>query len=74
MDIVENKVDKIISLEELSKHNLQDDCWIAIDGIVYDITNYLDEHPGGFKLMLKYAGKDSTINFYQTHDHTDFAK
>ena len=55
-----------ISLEELSNHHKIGDCWTAIDGRVYDITNYIKYHPGGKKILLG-AGKDGTQLFYKYH-------
>lgn len=37
---------KLVTLEELGKHNTSADCWIAIHGNVYDVTAFLPEHPG----------------------------
>lgn len=46
-DISKFKVpEKEFSLEEVAKHNKKDDLWIAVKGIVMDVTNWLDEHPG----------------------------
>lgn len=46
-DISQFKIpDKEFSLEEVAKHNKKDDLWIAVKGIVLDVTNWLDEHPG----------------------------
>ena len=42
---------------------LQDDLWVIIKGKVYDVTSYVDEHPGG-ESILKNAGKDSTVGFH----------
>lgn len=39
--------DKLISTTEVSNHNTPDDCWIVVDNQVWDVTNFLDEHPGG---------------------------
>jgi len=35
-----------ISLEELKRHDQVDDCWMAIRGKVYNVTRYMDYHPG----------------------------
>ncbi|XP_008810951.1 cytochrome b5 [Phoenix dactylifera] len=56
-------ITKLYSMEEASQHNTQDDCWVVIDGKVYDVTNYLDEHPGGDDVLLSAAGRDSTEEF-----------
>ena len=37
---------KVFSLEEVAAHNSAKDCWIAVDGKVYDVTKFLDSHPG----------------------------
>lgn len=36
-----------ISYEELTKHDKIDDSWLAIRGKVYNVTKYMDFHPGG---------------------------
>lgn len=36
-----------VSHDELSKHNTVDDAWLAIRGKVYNVTRYMDFHPGG---------------------------
>ncbi|MFZ5437984.1 MAG: cytochrome b5 domain-containing protein [Patescibacteria group bacterium] len=49
------------SLEEVAQHATAEDCWMAIEGRVYDVTLYIAEqvHPGG-KAMNKGCGKDAT--------------
>jgi cytochrome b involved in lipid metabolism len=58
-----NENDRKISPEELSKHATAKDCWLLIDGIVYDVTKYQDSHPGGCAVMVEHAGQDCTSNF-----------
>jgi nitrate reductase (NAD(P)H) len=63
---------KTFTLADLSKHNKQSDCWIAMNGGVYDATNFLDEHPGGPELIMQHAGKDATQDFSAIHSSSAF--
>ncbi|KAL0408753.1 UNVERIFIED_CONTAM: cytochrome isoform A [Sesamum radiatum] len=56
-------ITKIYTMEEASEHNTKDDCWVVIDGKVYDVSSYLDEHPGGDDVLLRATGKDATDEF-----------
>ncbi|KAL3882533.1 hypothetical protein ACJMK2_028869 [Sinanodonta woodiana] len=56
-----------VSEEELSKHNTIDDAWIALRGKVYNVTAYLDFHPGGDSELMRGAGKDATQLFDEIH-------
>eukprot|EP00326_Haptolina_ericina_P012281 CAMPEP_0181202046 /NCGR_PEP_ID=MMETSP1096-20121128/18629_1 /TAXON_ID=156174 ORGANISM="Chrysochromulina ericina, Strain CCMP281" /NCGR_SAMPLE_ID=MMETSP1096 /ASSEMBLY_ACC=CAM_ASM_000453 /LENGTH=84 /DNA_ID=CAMNT_0023292525 /DNA_START=143 /DNA_END=397 /DNA_ORIENTATION=+ len=56
-------------MEEVAKHDSKTDCWIIVDGLVYDITAFLEEHPGGRRLPAKYAGKDATEVWNEIHGH-----
>mmetsp|Transcript_43529 Transcript_43529/g.109857 ORF Transcript_43529/g.109857 Transcript_43529/m.109857 type:complete len:528 (-) Transcript_43529:14-1597(-) len=58
---------KIFKLSEVEKHNTPEDCWIIIDGNVYDVTKFLKLHPGGFKILAGFGGKDATQAFYDLH-------
>jgi len=53
----------IFTKEEVEKHNRKDDCWIIIDGNVCDVTEFLNDHPGGPDILLEYVGKDATNEF-----------
>jgi len=56
-----------LSGQEVEKHNNKDDCWVIIHGKAYDVTEFLPEHPGGPKIILKYAGKDATETYEPIH-------
>ncbi|KAG6550102.1 hypothetical protein Mapa_008058 [Marchantia paleacea] len=49
--------------EEVSKHNSAESVWLIIKDKIYDVTPYLDEHPGG-ESMLNNAGGENTKGFY----------
>ena len=46
--------------EIVATHNTSSDCWAIIDGKVYDLTKWEDEHPGGKAAILRSCGKDIT--------------
>src|SRR6218665_4142064 len=51
------------SLAEVSEHANLSDCWIVMFDRVYDVTNFIDEHPGGQYIMQESAGRDATMAF-----------
>lgn len=56
-----------VTQEELQKHNTREDCWTCIRGMVYNVTPYMDYHPGGEEELMKAAGIDGTDLFDQVH-------
>ena len=48
---------------QVATHDSEDDLWVVIDGKVYDLTEYVHEHPGGSEAIAKNAGKDVTVGF-----------
>jgi len=58
---------KQISMAEVEKHATEQDCWIVVKDMVYDVTKYLDSHPGGGDSILINGGMDSTEDFEAIH-------
>ncbi|KAI8431958.1 hypothetical protein MSG28_004491 [Choristoneura fumiferana] len=54
---------RIITTAEVKKHNHKDSVWMIIHNDVYDVTNFLDEHPGGEETLLDSAGKEASQDF-----------
>mmetsp|Transcript_62095 Transcript_62095/g.73553 ORF Transcript_62095/g.73553 Transcript_62095/m.73553 type:complete len:133 (-) Transcript_62095:290-688(-) len=56
---------KEYSLEEIKKHSSESDCWLIIGNTmnggpkVYDVTKYLDDHPGGSEVLLDVGGENA---------------
>jgi cytochrome b involved in lipid metabolism len=51
------------TMQEIKQHNNKDSLWTVLNGNVYDLTSYLDYHPGGEKKLLQGAGRDCTSLF-----------
>lgn len=63
---------RTITLKELKRHRSRQDAWLAVNGQVYDVTPYIEYHPGGIDMMLTGAGKVTFLKFfrfYQTNNH-----
>ncbi|CAL1270953.1 unnamed protein product [Larinioides sclopetarius] len=62
---------KTFSLEEIAKHQDKKSVWVLIHGNVYDVTKFLEEHPGGEEVLLDQAGKNATEAFEDIGHSTD---
>ena len=58
---------RAISREELEVHQSEDDVWVAIHGLVYDFTDFAEDHPGGGESIWNVGGMDGTKNFDTVH-------
>ncbi|CAE7942384.1 CYB2 [Symbiodinium necroappetens] len=59
--------DKVLSMEDVAKHNTKEDCWVVLYGKAYDLTKFAKVHPGGAKLITDAAGMDATALFDPIH-------
>ncbi|XP_024519146.1 protein HGH1 homolog isoform X2 [Selaginella moellendorffii] len=57
------RMSKIMAYSELAEHNNRKDCWLLISGKIYDVTKFLEDHPGGDEVILSATGKDATDDF-----------
>lgn len=64
-----------ISRLELSVHNNMQDCWIAYNGKVYNMTSWLPRHPGNAQRILPHCGtyEEFTAAFEKQHGKTKVA-
>ncbi|XP_071345545.1 cytochrome b5 type B isoform X2 [Trachinotus anak] len=62
---------KYFTLEQIRLHNMSNDTWLIIHDKVYDITGFLEEHPGGEEVLLEQGGADATESFEDVGHSTD---
>jgi cytochrome b involved in lipid metabolism len=46
-----------INLSEVESHAAKDDCWLSIEGKVFDVTSWMPKHPGGAAILFRQCGK-----------------
>ncbi|KAI9202811.1 uncharacterized protein BJ171DRAFT_512113 [Polychytrium aggregatum] len=63
------------SLDEVQEHHTAKSLWLIIDDQVYDLTEFLFDHPGGEEYLLQYGGQDVTevMKDKILHLHSDAA-
>ena len=71
---MEESVENTYTIEEISQHNQVDDCWLLIDGIVYNVTPFIEEHPGGSEIMIQHANGTDVMNAFEEAEHSTKAK
>lgn len=66
-----------VTREELARHTRREDAWIAVDGLVYNITPHINNHPGWgpsgsvttVVAIMQYLGKDATLAWHAVGIH-----
>ncbi|XP_062936455.1 cytochrome b5 type B-like [Cynocephalus volans] len=58
-------------LEEVAERSSSKEIWLVIHGRVYDITHFLNEHPGGVEVLLEQAGTDASESFEDVGHSSD---
>ena len=56
-------MDSTDTWDEVRQHTSPGDLWLVIDKKVYDVSRWMDDHPGGPEILLQEAGKDATNAF-----------
>ena len=70
IELVRNQLKGVsnnFTLDDIAKHNKEDDCWVTIKDQVYDVSKFLVDHPGGKDAIMLYAGQDCTEQFELMH-------
>ncbi len=61
-DTTANQQNKTFSMDEVATHSSKTDCWTVISGKVYDLTDFVNRHPGGNE-VVRACGIDATTLF-----------
>lgn len=66
---------RIYTQEDVAAHKTRNSCWVSRNGKVYDVTSFLNDHPGGDDLILDHAGKDigEIMTDKISHEHSESA-
>ncbi|OAR02648.1 hypothetical protein LLEC1_04433, partial [Akanthomyces lecanii] len=59
---------KTFTVSDVASHNKADNLYIIVDGDVYDVTKFQDDHPGGKKILQRVGGKDASKQFWKYHN------
>ncbi|KAJ2891514.1 hypothetical protein MKZ38_000279 [Zalerion maritima] len=59
---------------EVAQNKSEKSMMIIIDGSVYDVASFIDEHPGGPKILKRFAGKNASKAFWKYHSKSVLEK
>lgn len=57
-----------LSAQEVAGHNTTADCWSIVNGNVYNLTSYVQRHPGGSSVIKNICGRDGSAAFSNQHN------
>ncbi|TGZ77670.1 putative cytochrome b5 reductase [Ascodesmis nigricans] len=66
-------METIYTLQDVGEHTSKDDLWIVVHNKVYNVSSYMDNHPGGASILQEVAGTDATAAF-EDIGHSDDAR
>ncbi|KAG9445798.1 hypothetical protein H6P81_011926 [Aristolochia fimbriata] len=64
---------RAFSASEVSLHSSKNDCWLIIGGKVYDVTGFLEEHPGGDDVLIKASEEGDATEAFEEVGHSSTA-
>ncbi|KAJ5486385.1 hypothetical protein N7530_000685 [Penicillium desertorum] len=66
---------KTFTPAEVASHKTPEQgLYIIVDNNVFDVTKFVDEHPGGAKILKRVAGKDASKQFWKYHNESVLKK
>ena len=58
----------LYTIDEVKQHNTKDDLWVIINENVYNLTSFIEHHPGGIEPLLYNGGTNITDIFFSIHE------
>ncbi len=55
------------TMSDVTAHATASSCWTAVNGSVYDVTSWINQHPGGARAILGMCGKDASSAYDNQH-------
>ncbi|KAH8160373.1 hypothetical protein CIB48_g7880 [Xylaria polymorpha] len=52
---------------DVAQHNTEQDCWVVINGDIWDVTEWITQHPGGKQAIFQFAGQDASAAYNGQH-------
>jgi cytochrome b involved in lipid metabolism len=62
------------TLSKVARHDAPDDCWMAIEGAVYDLTDYVPRHPAPPRVITEWCGREATEGMRTKGDDSDHSE
>jgi len=63
LEVAAMSKDRVIQMKEVAEHKSESSLWMVIHGLVYDVTSFLEDHPGGDEVLKDKGGEDATQAF-----------
>lgn len=61
------RADRRYTLKQVRKHRVATDCWAAVNGSVYNLTRWVNQHPGGASRIIALCGTNASAAFNAQH-------
>jgi len=58
-----------LTYAEVAKHNTPSNCYLTIKGVVYNVSSYINKHPGGSNAITSNCGKEASGLFASIHSN-----
>ncbi|KAF1361852.1 cytochrome b5 [Lizonia empirigonia] len=64
-----------LTTKQVAEHNtVEKGLYIIVDKDVYKLDSFVDEHPGGAKILKRVGGKDASKQFWKYHNESVLKK